>query len=149
MSDALATGRTFRILNVIDDFSREALWIEVDASLPAERVVKGLEQLILWRGKPVHLRMDNGPELISKRLEIWAKEQQIELHHIQPGKPAQSAYVERFNPTYREDVLDAYLFDNLQEVREITQQWLEDDNTIRPHDALKGLSHRQFALQQP
>ncbi len=149
MSDTLSDGRTFRTLNVLDDFNREALWIEVDTSLPAERVVKVLEQLLFWRGKPAHLRMDNGPELISQRLELWARKHQIALRHIQPGKPAQNAYVERFNRTYREDVLDAYLFDDLEEVREITQQWLEDYNTIRPHAALQGLSPRQFALQQP
>jgi putative transposase len=145
MSDALSTGRTFRTLNVIDDFNREALWIEVDTSLPAERVVRVLEQLIYGRGKPACLRMDNGPELISQRLESWAKEKNIELLHIQPGKPAQNAYIERFNRTYREDVLDAYLFDDLQEVRHITERWLEDYNTIRPHEALQGVSPRQFA----
>jgi len=147
MSDSLCDGRTFRTLNVIDDFNREALWIEVDTSLPAERVVRVLEQLLFWRGKPSHIRMDNGPELISKRLENWAREKQVTLRHIQPGKPAQNAYIERFNRTFREDVLDAYLFDDLQEVREITQQWLEDYNTLRPHEALQGLSPRQFALQ--
>jgi putative transposase len=148
MSDTLSDGRTFRTLNVIDDFNREALWIEVDTSLPAERVVKVLEQLIFWRGKPSSIRMDNGPELISQRLETWAKDHHIDLRHIQPGKPAQNAYVERFNRTYREDVLDAYLFDDLEEVRVITHQWLEDYNTIRPHQALQGLPPRQFALQQ-
>jgi len=148
MSDTLSDGRTFRTLNVIDDFNREALWIEVDTSLPAERVVRVLEQLLFWRGKPNSIRMDNGPELISQRLAEWAQKQQIELAHIQPGKPAQNAYIERFNRTFREDVLDAYLFDDLQEVREITQQWLEDYNTIRPHEALQGLPPRPFALQQ-
>lgn len=147
MSDALSNGRTFRTLNVIDDFNREALWIEVDTSIPAERVVRVLEQLIDWRGKPASIRMDNGPELISKRLENWAKEKHIELLHIQPGKPAQNAYIERFNRTYREDVLDVYLFDDLKEVRHLTEQWLEDYNTIRPHQALQGLAPRQFALQ--
>jgi putative transposase len=147
MSDALSTGRTFRTLNIIDDFNREALWIEVDTSLPAERVVRVLEQLLSWRGKPAKIRMDNGPELISHRLENWAQERQIELFHIQPGKPAQNAYIERFNRTYREDVLDAYSFDDLQEVRHITERWLEEYNTIRPHEALQGISPRQFALQ--
>jgi putative transposase len=147
MSDALSTGRTFRTLNVIDDFNREALWIEVDTSLPAERVVRVLEQLLSWRGKPTRLRMDNGPELISQRLESWARQKNIELLHIQPGKPAQNAYIERFNRTYREDVLDAYLFDDLEEVRHITERWLEEYNTIRPHEALQGLPPRQFALQ--
>ena len=148
MSDALSNGRAFRTLNVIDDYNREALWIEVDTSLPAERVVRVLEQLIFWRGTPTRIRMDNGPELISQRLESWAQDQNIELLHIQPGKPAQNAYIERFNRTYREDVLDAYLFDDLQEVRHITESWLEDYNTIRPHEALQGVSPRQFALQQ-
>ena len=147
MSDVLSTGRTFRTLNVIDDFNREALWIEVDTSLPAERVVKVLEQLLDWRGKPTSLRMDNGPELISWRLESWAQEKHVELLHIQPGKPAQNAYIERFNRTYREEVLDAYLFDDLQEVRHITESWLQEYNTIRPHEALQGLAPRQFALQ--
>ncbi len=147
MSDALSTGRTFRTLNVIDDFNREALWIEVDTSLPAERVVRVLEQLLAWRGKPASIRMDNGPELISQCLENWAREKNIDLLHIQPGKPAQNAYIERFNRTYREDVLDAYLFDDLQEVRHITERWLEEYNTIRPHEALQGLLPRQFALQ--
>jgi putative transposase len=148
MSDALSNGRPFRTLNVIDDFNREALWIEVDTSLPADRVVRVLEQLIDWRGRPACIRMDNGPELISHRLESWAKEKPIELLHIQPGKPAQNAYIERFNRTYREDVLDAYLFDDLQEVRYITERWLEDYNTIRPHEALQGLAPRQFTFQQ-
>jgi len=148
MSDSLSNGRAFRTLNVIDDYNREALWIEVDTSLPAERVVRVLEQLLDWRGKPTHIRMDNGPELISQRLESWAKDKHIDLLHIQPGKPAQNAYIERFNRTYREDVLDAYLFDDLEEVRTITERWLQDYNTIRPHEALQGLPPRQFA-QQP
>jgi putative transposase len=148
MSDSLSNSRTFRTLNVIDDFNREALWIEVDTSLPAERVVRVLEQLLDWRGQPTRIRMDNGPELISKRLVNWAKDHQIELLHIQPGKPAQNAYIERFNRTYREDVLDAYLFDDLEEVRLITDRWLQDYNTIRPHEALQGMPPRQFAQQQ-
>lgn len=148
MSDSLTDGRTFRTLNIIDDFNRQALWIEVDTSLPAERVVRMLEGLLLWRITPKQIRMDNGPELISQRLENWAKEKQIDLLHIQPGKPAQNAYIERFNRTFREEVLDAYLFDNLEEVREITEHWLEEYNTIRPHEALQGLSPRQFTLQQ-
>ena len=147
MSDSLSNGRAIRTLNILDDYNREALWIEVDTSLPAERVVQVLEQLLLWRTAPKQIRTDNGPELISQRLASWAKDQQIELIHIQPGKPAQNAYIERFNWTFREEVLDAYLFDNLKEVRAITQRWLEEYNTIRPHEALQGLSPRQFAIQ--
>jgi putative transposase len=156
MSDSLSNGRAIRTLNIIDDFNREALWIEVDTSLPAERVVRVLDNLLLWRAAPKQIRMDNGPELISQRLETWAGQKQIKLIHIQPGKPAhlylrywrrQNAYIERFNRTFREDVLDAYLFDDLDEVRMITERWLEEYNTIRPHEALQGLSPRQFALQ--
>lgn len=88
MSDSLSDGRVFRTLNIIDDFNREGLWIEIDTSLPAERVIRVLEQLLLWRASPKQIRMDNGPELISHRLEAWAKEKNIELLHIQPGKPA-------------------------------------------------------------
>jgi putative transposase len=147
MSDTLSDGRTFRTLNVIDDYNREALWIEVDTSLPGERVVQVLERLMECREAPQKIRMDNGPELISGRLESWANEHHIELIHIQPGKPAQNAYIERFNRTFREEVLDAYIFDTLEEVRIIVERWLEEYNTVRPHAALEGFSPRQFAIQ--
>jgi putative transposase len=147
MSDSLSDGRSFRALNVIDDFNREALWIEVDTSLPAERVVQVLERLLLERTAPKQIRMDNGPELISRRLASWVEERQIKLIHIQPGKPSQNAYIERFNRTFREDVLDAYLFSSLEEVRQIVEPWIENYNAIRPHAALRGLSPHQFALQ--
>ena len=147
MSDSLTSGRAFRTFNILDDFNREALWIEVDTSLPAERVIRVLEMIILWRGCPIQIRMDNGPEFISHRLENWAKQHNIQLVHIQPGKPSQNAYIERFNRTFREDVLDAYLFNSLSEVREISEQWLEEYNAIRPHEALQGLSPYQYAIQ--
>jgi putative transposase len=89
--------------------------------------------------------MDNGPELISRRLESWAQDCYIALAHIQPGKPAQNAYIERFNRTFREDVLDAYLFSSLEEVRQIVEPWIEEYNAIRPHEALRGMSPYQFA----
>jgi len=139
MSDSLESGRAFRTLNVIDDFNREALWIEVDTSLPAERVIRVLEIVALWRGYPQQLRIDNGPELVSHKLAAWAEEHKVVLAFIQPGKPQQNAYIERFNRTYREDILDAYLFSTIQEVRAITEDWLEEYNAIRPHAALGGL----------
>ncbi len=147
MSDSLANRRAFRTLNILDDFNREALWIEVDTSIPAERVIRVLDVLLLWRGRPQQIRMDNGPELISRRLAEWAQQHHIALAHIQPGKPAQNAYIERFNRTFREDVLDAYLFDNLEEVRAIAEHWLYEYNSIRPHEALQGMTPHQYAIQ--
>jgi putative transposase len=148
MSDSLECGRAFRTLNIIDDFNREGLWIEIDTSLPAERVIRVLEMLALWRGYPQQLQIDNGPELISHKLADWAEKHDVELAFIQPGKPAQNAYIERFNRTYREDVLDAYLFTTIQEVQAITEDWLEEYNTVRPHDALGGLPPYQFAAEK-
>ena len=147
MSDSLESGRAFRTLNIIDDFNREALWIEVDTSLPAERVIRVLEMLALWRGYPQQMSIDNGPELISHKLAVWAEEHKVELAFIQPGKPAQNAYIERFNRTYREDVLDAYLFSTIQEVQAITDDWLEEYNAIRPHAALGGVPPYQYAAK--
>jgi putative transposase len=115
--------------------------------LPAERVIRVLEMLISWRGRPRQIRTGNGPELIASRLEQWAKEHQITLAHIQPGKPAQNAFIERFNRTFREDVLDAYVFDSLSEVRDIAEQWLKEYNAFRPHDALQGLPPYQYAAE--
>ena len=146
MSDSLTSGKAFRTFNILDDFNREALWIEVDTSLPAERVIRVLEMIISWRGCPKQIRLDNGPEFSSHRLENWAKQHNIQLIHIQPGKPAQNAYIERFNRTFREDILNAYLFNSLKEVRDISEQWLEEYNAARPHEALHGLSPYQYSI---
>jgi len=145
MSDRLASGRTFRTLNILDDFSRRALWIEVAVSLPSQIVIGLLESLILWHGRPECLRTDNGPEFTSKAMTTWAESRGICLLRIQPGKPAQNAYIERFNRSYREAVLDAYVFHSLAEVRQVTADWLRTYNTIRPHEALGGLPPQEFA----
>ena len=113
MSDSLACGRPFRTLNIIDDFNREGLWIEIDTALPSARVIRVLEYLADCRGLPDYLRSDNGPEFISKTLADWAKGHQVCLDFIEPGKPAQNAYIERFNRTYRDETLGFYLFTNL------------------------------------
>jgi putative transposase len=139
MSDSLTTGRAFRTLNILDDFNREALWIDIDTSLPAPRVTRILDMLASWRGYPQRLRIDNGPEFIAHHLADWAQQHTVQLNFIQPGKPAQNAYIERFNRTFRFEVLNAYVFDTLQEVRDVTEQWLEEYNAIRPHDALGGI----------
>jgi putative transposase len=136
MSDALECGRKFRTLNVLDDFNRESLAIEIDFSLPAERVIRVLEQVAMVRGYPVFIRVDNGPELISQRLLEWAQKHGVTINHIQPGKPAQNGYIERFNRTYREDVLDQYGFRDLDEVRNITEEWMMMYNGQRPHSSL-------------
>jgi putative transposase len=147
MHDSLVSGRTFRTLNVIDDFNREALTIEIDTSLPAARVVRVLDALAAWRGYPQRLRSDNGPEFISSKLDEWAEKNGVLLDFIELGKPAQNAYIERFNRTYREEVLDLYLFDTLAEARAITEAWLEMYNAIRPHDSLGGLPPYQYAAE--
>lgn len=152
MSDSLQSGRTFRTFNIIDDYNREGLAIEIDTSLPAGRIIRVLDMVASWRGYPERLRMDNGPELISHRLMAWAKTNQVMLDHIEPSKPAQNAYIERFNRTYREDILDMYLFSSLAEARELTEAWLEEYNAIRPHTALGGLTPYQYAsinVQEP
>lgn len=144
MSDALACGKKFRTLNVLDDFNRESLAIEIDYSLPAERVVRVLEQIALTRGFPAFIRVDNGPELISQRLLTWAEQHGVTINYIQPGKPAQNGYIERFNRTYREDVLDQYCFSNLNEVREITEDWMNMYNGQRPHSSLGNKTPWEF-----
>lgn len=149
MHDSLANGRPIRTLNIIDDFNREGLWIEVDTSIPAARVVRVLDMLALWRGYPKQLRLDNGPELISQTLAAWATEHTVILAFIQPGKPAQNAYIERFNRTYREAVLDAYLFHTVAEAQAITEYWLEEYNAIRPHEALGNVPPYQYAPNLP
>ena len=149
MHDSLANGRTIRTLNIIDDFNREGLWIEVDTSIPAARVVRVLDMLALWRGYPKQIRLDNGPELISQTLADWAAEHDVALAFIQPGKPAQNAFIERFNRTYREAVLDAYLFYTVAEVQAITEDWLEEYNAIRPHEALGHVPPYQYVPKQP
>lgn len=140
MSDALQSGRKLRTFNLIDDFNREALAIEIDTSLPAQRIIRVLEKVISWRGKPKRIRVDNGPEFISIILGVWCEERGIKLQFIQPGKPTQNAYIERFNGSYRKDVLDAYLFENVAQLRMLTEEFMEDYNYDRPHDSLAGRS---------
>ena len=136
MCDSLVDGRRFRLLNIIDDYNRESLAIEIDTSLPALRVIRALNQLIQTRSKPKSIRVDNGPEFISDRLQQWCDDRGITLQFIQPGKPMQNGFVERNNGSLRKELLDAYLFYSLQEVREMAEEWQRDYNHERPHEAL-------------
>ena len=122
MHDSLWDGRSYRLLNVIDDYNRQVLSIEADTSLPALRVIRVLERLKHTRGLPTMIRVDNGPEFISQKLDQWCKEHQITLAFIQPGKPTQNAYIERLNGSMRQELLNTYVFKTLDEVREKTQQ---------------------------
>lgn len=143
MHDQLADGRSIRLFNVIDDFNREALTIEVDFSLPAERVVRALDQVMEWRGKPQAIRSDNGPEYIGHTLLAWAQKHGIRLEHIQPGQPQQNAYVERYNRTVRYDWLGHYLFDSIAEVQDYASEWIWTYNHERPNMGLGGITPKQ------
>lgn len=148
MGDALYVGRRFRTLNVLDEGMREGLTIEIDTSLTGPRVVRTLERVCDWRGYPQAIRCDNGPEFTSEVFVEWCQSRNILIRYIEPGEPNQNAYIERFNRTYREEVLDSYLFEDLDDVREITNNWLIGYNEKRPHDALNGLPPAIFREQQ-
>ncbi len=138
MHDQLSDGRKFRLLNVIDDYRREGLAIEAGFSLPTIRVIRTLNQLLEWREKPLVIRCDNGPEFISHEFVRWATEQGIRIEYIQPGKPQQNAYIERYNRTIRYSWLSKHLFDTLEEVQDYATSWLWHYNHERPHQANKG-----------
>ena len=144
MADALYGGRKFRTLNVLDEGNREALAIEVACAIPSVRVIRVLEELVALYGAPAALRMDNGPELTSEVFLAWCHRHGIAPRHIQPGKPDQNAFIERFNRSYRHDVLDAYVFGSIEEVVRVTEEWLHDYNTERPHDSLGWVPPRTY-----
>jgi putative transposase len=143
MHDQLSSGRNYRLFNVIDDFNREGLGIEVDYSLPAERVTRALDQIIEWRGKPKQIRCDNGPEYAGYHLAAWANKHSIKIEFIQPGKPQQNAYIERYNRTVRYDWLNQYLFKDIQEVQENATKWLWTYNNERPNMAIGGVPPKE------
>lgn len=146
MSYALMCGRRFGTFNVVDDFNRESIAIEVYLNLPAPRVIRVLDRIACERGYPEHIRMDNVPEFVSVVLAGWAEDHGVELEFIHSGRPMQNSYIERLNQTYCDEVLDLYLFRTLEEVRDITDHWITKDNEERPHDALQDMAPVEYLV---
>ena len=148
MSDAFTDGRRFRVLAVIDQCSRECLAITADTSLSGLRVVRELDMLVIMHGKPKTIISDNGPELTSRAVLIWASEQGIDWHYIQPGKPQQNGYTESHNDKIRNECLNEHWFSTLAEARRIIEDWRQDYNHVRPHSSLNYLTPMEFVAAQ-
>lgn len=144
--DSLLDGRKMRVLNVLDDFNRQSLAVEIDTSLPGRRVQRVLERLIQQHGKPKSLRSDNGPEFISKAVQLYCEKEGIGIRYIQPGKPTQNAYVERLNRSIRRELLDQHLFSSIAHAQQLAEAWQWDYNNRRPHRSLRYKTPVQFAL---
>ena len=145
VSDSLYNGRRFRVLTVVDDLSRECPALEVDHSLPGQRVTKVLDRIAMTRGLPEVITVDNGPEFISKALDLWAYQNSVKLRFIQPGKPVQNAYIESFNGKFRDECLNDNVFVNLHSAQKIIETWRQDYNLERPHSSLNGMAPTEFA----
>lgn len=145
MHDTLADGRTFRVLNIVDDHTRQCLAIEVDRSLPGARVVRVLERLAASVGLPKRIVLDNGPEFAGRTLDAWAYQRGVVLCFIRPGKPIENAYVESFNGKFRDECLNEHWFLNMVDAQAVIEAWRRDYNTVRPHSALDGRTPDQFA----
>jgi putative transposase len=148
MSDSLWDGKKFRLLNIVDDYNGEVLHIEADSSLPTLRLIRILEYLKEFRGLPAVIRADNGPEFVSAQLDEWCRQHNILLAFIQPGKPMQNAYVERCNGNIRRELLNAYVFQSLTEVRERAEEWRVDYNSSRPHQSLGFVPPSEYKKPQ-
>jgi putative transposase len=147
MMDRLYNGRAFKVLNIIDDFNREALAMEIDTGIGSLRLIRTLESLKQDGLMPRQIRVDNGPEFLSLNFVTWCKANEIEITYIQPGKPVQNTLIERFNGSYRREVLDRYAFETLEQAREQTHKWMLHYNYERPHDGLMDLSPNEFVLK--
>jgi putative transposase len=147
MRDTLADGRVFRTLNIVDDFTRECLAIEVDTSLPGARVARVLERLVATGRQPLHIIVDNGPEFASKALDQWAAMRGVSLRFIDPGKPVQNAFVESFNGKFRDECLNGHWFTSLEEARNVSEEWRVDYNEQRPHQSLQYKTPVEFARE--
>ena len=144
MSDALTDGRSVRIFNIIDDCNREALAVSANITYPARAVIETLENLKEEIGVPRYIRCDNGPEFTSRAFIKWCEDNYIEIKYTQPGKPMQNGYIERFNRLYREDILDAYYFNDIYQLQSKSEQWRNDYNTNHPHGSLKNNTPKEY-----
>lgn len=145
MSDALANGSKIRTLNIIDQYNRKCVSIEIERSFPSRKVIEVVKRAIQEHGKPKGIRTDNGPEFTSHVFQQWLEDNGIEWIKIQKGKPQQNAIIERFNKTYREDILDSYKFFSLDHIRELTCDWIHNYNDDRPHEALNYKTPNEYA----
>ena len=147
VSDTLADGRRFRVLVVVDDFTRECLALVADTSLSGRRVVRELDRIVELRGRPLTIVSDNGTELTSHAILRWQEERAVEWHYIAPGKPQQNGFVESLNGRFRDECLNEHLFRSLPHARRIVDAWRADYNTCRPHTSLGGLTPNEFATR--
>ena len=144
-SDVTAAGQRFRVLSIIDGFTKQSLVLETDTSFPSRRVTRVLERTILERGQPVAIRCDNGPEITSRHFLAWAIDRRIDVVHIQPGKPVENAYVESFHGRLRDECLNVSWFWNLFDARRKISAWQQDYNFQRPHSSLSYRTPEEFA----
>lgn len=145
--DTTASGQPFRALTMVDTYTRECHALEVARCLPSERVIRVLERLMMLHGRPERIRVDNGPEFVSRALDQWASRHRIELHFITPGKPMENGQIESFNGTFRDECLNQHWFLDLADAQQITEAWRSDYNTVRPHSALGNLPPAWFAAR--
>jgi putative transposase len=143
--DTLASGRKFRNLNIVDDYTRECVAIEVDTSLGGARVVRVLERLAYLRGLPKVIVTDNGPEFIGRALDAWAYSTGVKIHFIRPGKPTENLYVESFNGRFRDECLNEHWFTDLADAREKVEAWRLDYNDVRPHSSLGNATPKEYS----
>lgn len=148
MSDRLDNGKWFRILTVIDQFSRECLLLGADICIGSQKLVSWLEQLRKTRGLPKAITVDNGSEFIAKKFDAWAYYHGVKLDYIRPGKPVENAFIESFNGRFRDECLNTNIFKSIENVRAKCESWMLDYNTRRPHSSLGNLSPREFAKRQ-
>jgi putative transposase len=147
VSDAFTDGRRFRVLAVVDDFTRECLCLVADTSLSGHRLARELDSLIAKRGKPKTIVSDNGTEMTSMAILKWCQQAHIEWHYIAPGKPMQNGFVESFNGSFRDECLNETLFSSLAQARAVINAWRQDYNANRPHSSLGNITPSEFATK--